>query len=266
MNTILNGLWIGDLTKLQLLSIKSFLKNGHRYKLWVYDLDKFKNRVPYGTELEDARKILPKKSIFKHWSGNLATFADIFRYKLLYEKGGWWVDLDLICLRPLPNDIDYFFGGERTKKTGAFKRKLPHLYWIGLMKFPKKSELLKTMYMDMLSKKDLFMNKSSKLPFNYGQTQLRIFLEKKYGEDFLYRKNRYNVDLFNPFSYFDMIDFFTNGDIEKCCNRWGWDEISVDKVLGQVYTVHLYNKIIKELEERRGMTCKLLLKLEDLVD
>ena len=39
---IVNGFWIGDLGKLQLLSIKSFLKNGYRYKLWVYDLEKLK--------------------------------------------------------------------------------------------------------------------------------------------------------------------------------------------------------------------------------
>lgn len=260
---IVNGFWIGDLGKLQLLSIKSFLKNGYRYKLWVYDLEKFKKIVPYGTELENANSILPKKNIFKHWTGNIATFADIFRYKLLYERGGWWVDLDLICLRPLPNDIVYFYGGERTKKTGAFKRKLPHVYWIGLMRFPKGVPILKTMYLDMLSKKNLFV--TNKLPFNYGQTQLKLMLENKYGEKFLYNKNKYNVDLFNPFSYFDMIDFFTKETTQKCCNRWGWDELDVDKVLGKAYTVHLYNTIIKELEEKRGMGCTLLLKLEDMV-
>ena len=263
----MNGLWIGDLTPIQELSIRSFLKNGHRYKLWVYDMENFIDLVEdlRGVELEDANQILDKKYIFKHWSGNLATFADIFRYKLLYERGGWWVDLDLVCLRKLPNNIDYFFGGERAKRTGAFKRKLDHVFWIGLMKFPKGDDLLKEMYMDMMEKRNDFMVEGRGLPFNYGQTKLRKLLEKEYGDDFLYKENRYDVDLFNPFSYFDMIDFFIKGDLDKCCKRWGWTELDVRGVLSNVYTVHLYNKIIKELEEKRGMKCQLLLELEKIV-
>ena len=33
-------------------------------------------------------------------SGSLAAFSNLFRYKLLLERGGWWVDTDVICLRP----------------------------------------------------------------------------------------------------------------------------------------------------------------------
>ena len=34
--SIVNALWIGKLGKLQLLSINSFLKQGHKYILWIY--------------------------------------------------------------------------------------------------------------------------------------------------------------------------------------------------------------------------------------
>ena len=262
MSQVVNGLWIGTLSKMQILSMRSFLKSGHRYKLWVYDRN-IKN-VPKGVEICNANLIIDKRHIFRHWSGNLATFADIFRYKLLYEKGGWWVDLDLISLKHLPK-VDYFFGGERTKQSGAFKNKSKHTFWIGLMKFPKGDPILKTMYEDMMSKKKDFQNPSKKLRFNYGQTQLKKLLQEKYGDDFVYTHNKYDVDLFNPLSYFDMIDFFKQGDIKKCCNRWGWSEMDVDKMINRSYTIHLFNKIIKELQEKRKMKCKLIEKLDKMI-
>ena len=33
---LVNGLWIGKLGEIQILSIHSFLKNGHPYRLWMY--------------------------------------------------------------------------------------------------------------------------------------------------------------------------------------------------------------------------------------
>jgi len=263
--TTVNGLWIGKLGELQLLSINSFLKQNIKYKLWIYPNLNNKlvpDNIPNGVIVCNANDILDSKYIFKHWSGNYATFADIFRYKLLYEKGGWWVDLDLVCLRKLPN-VRHFFGGERTKKTGAFKRSYSHSFWIGLMKFPKGDKILNELYLDMMSKIDDFQT-NKKLLFNYGQTQLGLLLKEKYGNNFIHDQN-INVDLFNPFSYFDMIDFFTNGDIDKCCNRWGWDEMDVNNILNNAYTIHLFNTIIKELQEKRGIKCKLLERLEDIV-
>ena len=262
MKEIVNGLWIGNLNDIQILSIISFLKIGHPYHLWLYDIPK---NVPEGTIIKDANEIIPKKDIFKHWSGSLATFADIFRYKLLHKLGGWWVDLDLVCLRPLPSNIKYFFGGERAKKTGAFKRSLPHTFWIGLMKFPKNDPILKIMYMDMISKKNDFQIESMRLQFNYGQTKLGKLLQEKYGDDFLYTQNKINVDLFNPFSYFDMIDFFYPEETKKCCKRWGWNEMNVDEIIQDSYTVHLYNNIIKELGEKRGMRSTLINYLENII-
>ena len=35
-NNIINGFWYGIMTPLQIISIKSFIKNGHKYKLWIY--------------------------------------------------------------------------------------------------------------------------------------------------------------------------------------------------------------------------------------
>jgi hypothetical protein len=49
-------------------------------------------------EIKDGNDIVPEADIseFKH----LAHFADWFRYNLLLKRGGWWVDMDTVCLQP----------------------------------------------------------------------------------------------------------------------------------------------------------------------
>jgi Glycosyltransferase sugar-binding region containing DXD motif len=59
--------------------------------------------VPEGVRLEDAGKIVPQQEIFYFWNEitqtrDIAPFADYFRLKLLYELGGWYCDVDTVCL------------------------------------------------------------------------------------------------------------------------------------------------------------------------
>lgn len=120
-NRVVNGLWIGNrLSPLELLTIRSFLRHGHEFHLWVYD--DLETPLPKGVVLENAEQILPRSRIFRqreidpetgvgHLS--LGPFSDLFRYKLLYEKGGWWVDMDVTCLRPLNFKTDYVFRPHR---------------------------------------------------------------------------------------------------------------------------------------------------------
>ncbi len=112
----INSLWIGDqLSALELLTIHSFLANGHKFKLWLYN--ELENELPEGVETGDASTIIPASQVFAyknantfgHGKGSYAGFSDIFRYKLLYEHGGWWVDMDITCLKPFNFDKPYFF-------------------------------------------------------------------------------------------------------------------------------------------------------------
>jgi hypothetical protein len=89
------------------LCITSFLRNGHRFRLYVYGP---LEGVPEGTELCDAAEILPESAIFQYTNGSFAGFSNFFRYKLLLDKGGWWVDLDTVCLKPFDFAEDYVFG------------------------------------------------------------------------------------------------------------------------------------------------------------
>src|SRR4051812_19813754 len=99
MKIIIRGLWIGaELSVMERMSIASFLAHGHEYHLYVYDDVKY---VPKGALVRDANEILPSSMIFQYkHSKSYAGFANFFRYQLLLQKGGWWVDTDVVCLKP----------------------------------------------------------------------------------------------------------------------------------------------------------------------
>lgn len=105
---LIQSLWIGTkLSVMERLCIASFLSNGHTFHLYTYD--EVKN-IPEGTILNDASKIIPPEQIFKYKEhDSYSGFSNIFRYKLLLEKGHYWVDTDVICLSPLNNKSDYVF-------------------------------------------------------------------------------------------------------------------------------------------------------------
>lgn len=95
-----HGLWVGPaLSPLERACVQSFLAKGHRFNLYVYDTVE---NVPDECVLLDAAAIVPRSEIFAHdagpGAGSLAGFSDLFRYKMLYEHGGWWTDLDVFCL------------------------------------------------------------------------------------------------------------------------------------------------------------------------
>jgi hypothetical protein len=113
---VIQSLWIGDaLSVMEQLSISSFLKNGHEYHLYVYD--EIKN-IPAGTALKDAAEILPSSRIFRHKNlGTFSSFSNIFRYKLLLERGGYWADTDVVSLKKFDLEKEYVFAEEEIMKA-----------------------------------------------------------------------------------------------------------------------------------------------------
>ena len=98
--TTVNTLWIGDsVSPMERACIQSFLDKGFDYHLYCY---RPIANVPPGCQLLDAGKVLPESRIIRYTrgpgKGSVALFANMFRYKLLYESGGWWVDTDMFCL------------------------------------------------------------------------------------------------------------------------------------------------------------------------
>lgn len=108
---VIQGLWIGsELSAMEQLSIQSFLHHGHPYHLYVYEAVR---HVPAGTVVKDANAILPASMIFQYTrEKSYAGFSNFFRYKLLFERGGWWADLDMVCLKPWAFEAPYVFSSE----------------------------------------------------------------------------------------------------------------------------------------------------------
>jgi glycosyltransferase involved in cell wall biosynthesis len=150
-NRVVHGLWIGNrLSKLEQLTIRSFIKHGHEFHLWLYD--DLETPLPPEVILEDAGEIISRDKIFRKKDidpetgvgrGSVgAPFSDLFRYKLLYEKGGYWVDMDVTCLKPLNFPGDYVFRPHRVGVVG------------NIMKCPPKSALMRMTYEQVLMDAD----------------------------------------------------------------------------------------------------------------
>ena len=115
---VIQSLWIGSsLSAMEQLCIYSFLSNGHPFHLYTYGDVK---NIPEGTIVKDASKIIGPDKIFKYKNlDTYAGFSNVFRYKLLLEKGSYWVDTDIVCLRPFDDNSDYLFAkSKREKKAG----------------------------------------------------------------------------------------------------------------------------------------------------
>jgi Glycosyltransferase sugar-binding region containing DXD motif len=94
------GFWSGQpLTDLHWACLRSFLKLGHQFTLYSYE----PLAVPQGIGLQDANAIVPAHEVFffdnrETHTRDIAPFADYFRLRLLYQLGGWYCDVDTVCL------------------------------------------------------------------------------------------------------------------------------------------------------------------------
>jgi len=114
MGHVFQSFWAGELSPYHKLSLRSFADHGHTFHLYTFD--KTTLDVPAGIEVRDAAEILGPDEFFVyghgHGAGSPAAFANLFRYRLLAEKGGWWVDTDVLCLTPEIPAFETFFAAE----------------------------------------------------------------------------------------------------------------------------------------------------------
>ena len=123
------------------LSAKSFIDNGHEYHLYSYNEI---SNIPEGVIVKDGRDILPEEDIFAYkvgpGKGSFSAFSNYFRYKLLELKGGWWVDTDMVCVKPWDMDRKYVFISEQDYYTRN------DIINSGAIKCPVDSEVMKYCY------------------------------------------------------------------------------------------------------------------------
>lgn len=111
MNEKVQSFWYGsDLSPIEQLCLSSFTSRGIGFDLYTYDEDL---EVPDGATLKDAAEIYDEEAVFTYQqgpgAGSVAAFANMFRYKMLYERGGWWVDMDVLYTgHELPRERRFF--------------------------------------------------------------------------------------------------------------------------------------------------------------
>jgi hypothetical protein len=219
------SMWIGDrLTLIEQLCIESFLQNGYAFNLYTYGNVR---NVPSGTTVLDANEILPlewKARFCDTGSHSVGAFSDVFRFKLLYDQGGIWVDMDVICLRRFIIKSDYCFPLTSGRMILFPDRGTAVDTWF--LKAPKQSDLLHYCYETSLSHAD------SRITFGQiGPVLLTAAVEKYHLLEFA------RGPLFFPINW-NMVKLFIDGSI---ISQFMW-------LLFSRYSValHLYNSIWRE--------------------
>ena len=121
---------------------------GHPVRVWSYSPEKLEFLRPSGIELRPADDVVPKGLFQRIVAGaEIRYFSDIFRYAVLYEHGGLWMDTDVVLLRPFPFHGDHFLnlqwrGGHQghficgnVMYAKPFSRHMRHLYETAIERF-----------------------------------------------------------------------------------------------------------------------------------
>jgi len=108
----------GPLSKLERLSMLSYLKNNYELILWTYG--KVEN-IPSEVQLGNAREILPEDRVFLNSMNSYASFADLFRYSILNKIGGMWSDTDVIANVDSSTITNPFLVTEKVKDSNEIK-------------------------------------------------------------------------------------------------------------------------------------------------
>ena len=151
---VVQSLWIGEtFNEITSLCIESWLK--HDYQVDLYIDKVFKLPIKFKKYKDNKQlQFYYASEIMPYTKGTeILPFSDLFRYKLLYAKGGTWLDTDMFMLRRLPKD-KIIISSEHTILKGAFKSKLRYKANIGVLRFDKGNMLLDTVIKKIeLSKK-----------------------------------------------------------------------------------------------------------------
>lgn len=109
----LNGLWVGEqLRYLEQLCLVSGLACGHQVRLFSYQPKQLRG-VPSGVEVYDAAEVMPRERMLAYAdSGSFALGSNFWRYEMLAKGLGYWIDLDVLLLKPFDGKDEYVFGEE----------------------------------------------------------------------------------------------------------------------------------------------------------
>ena len=131
---LFQSFWWGDrLSPYEASCLRSFIDCGYQVDLFTYSSDL---AAPSGVRIRPASEILDRSAFFVYSTepnrGSPSAFANLFRYRLLAERGGWWVDTDVVCLSPAIPPVTEFFArhDETIANCGVLRFPPGHPYMI----------------------------------------------------------------------------------------------------------------------------------------
>jgi Tfp pilus assembly protein PilF len=208
------------------LALRSMIRQGHPVKLYTYDdVATMQALVPPGVMVADAGSVVPK-STYHHAlvHSEIRYFSDIFRYAVLQEFGGWWLDVDIVLVKPLDFASEHVFS---TQWSGVENG---HVCVGGVMRAPKGSLHMANLY--ALSLQRLFSEKR----VEYGAVGPLLLSE------YLLLSNDGNLlSSILPPTAFNAIDG-SEVDLLVSESRDGFEILSDPRVTG----VHLWGKMWDE--------------------
>src|SRR4051794_10184770 len=134
---VFNAFWYGaPLTTLHWACLNSFVERGHQVHLYTYQ----NVETPAGVDILDAGEIINHEDLYFYKNDNMFTpdigpFSDVFRFKLLSMRGGWWIDVDVLCNRRTFPTCDYAWAIEKVPIIGTSQ-----------IKFPAKDPIIRKLY------------------------------------------------------------------------------------------------------------------------
>jgi len=223
--------WMGDaLSSLEINCIKSHLKVGHTFILWTYEPIE---GIPEGVIIKDANLILDKSNLDKGREFGYYPVADIFRFNLLYKKGGIWVDLDMFATRswkPL-DEYDFIFASERTIQKGAYRnRTKDKIATICVLKAPPKSGFYYELCLRVASPKFKINRRDACM------IALRNLLDK-------FNMDKYVVDyhFFCPVDWWNTKELFLDTEFKE---KYGVQPLAKKDALEISYGIHFWRHIV----------------------
>jgi hypothetical protein len=232
--TIVNALWLGSnkFSFLEMLTMRSFISFGHEFHLWMYE--PLNDVPPKGVVVRDGNEILSRNRIFRYPNNMLlgfghnsyVGFSEIFRYKVLYDLGGWWSDMDVTCLKSLDDIHDeYWFRFHGVLSVVG-----------NIMRVPAKSELMKRCY----ERASIEVN-SQQRDWHHAIRILCYNIENLGLDKYIHYDacNLDRIDLVNPFIYNEM-------DLNQLPSSWRF--------------IHWMNSVIGRHYHNNSIMQKLVLK------
>lgn len=222
-------LWIGPqgmaLNRIAEMCLMSWIRQGYNIDLYV---DKKIFKLPEVFALFEGRITLLDANEIMDISvagdkSVLLPLTDLWRYKMLYKKGGTWLDADMFLLSKLPQD-KIIISSENTMQSGAFKSFQPIVPNIGVLRFPKEDPFLKSL-IDKIEKR----------------TKVAVFCDNMK----IFRKEIIKTDYpIMPPEMFCPVDWWNYKDIyysEIYKEKFNVEPISNSDILTKSVAVHLWN-------------------------